>query len=61
MISEDIQLLVGEKTASVEESVKNLAVYLGSSLTTEKLVNSISKAFYYHKSWPCPRNIKAGL
>ena len=41
-------LQVGEETVCVAETVNNLTVYLDTSLTTEKQVNSISKACYYH-------------
>ena len=41
-------LRAGEKTVCVAELVKYLAVYFDTSLMTEKQVNAISKAFYYH-------------
>jgi len=43
----ELRLQVGNNTVFVVSSVKNLGVYFDTSLTMERQLNAISKAYYY--------------
>ena len=47
-INEESRLQVGKNTVPVASSMKNLGVHFNTSLTMDRQVNTISKAFCYY-------------